>query len=75
MTVVEKHPIPIYSIICPECGSVIEYKKSEVHTCHICCPVCGVSMWADTIRPVRMDYDEKEQELCRGILNIIEKGY
>lgn len=54
MTVVEKKPVPIYEVVCPECKSRIEYKKSEVHTCHITCPVCCVSVWADTIIPVRM---------------------
>ena len=58
MTVIERKPVPIYAVVCPECGSKIEYKKSEVHTCHINCPICGVSIWADTIRPVRMeDYE------------------
>ena len=62
MNVVDRHPIPIYSVVCPECGSVIEYKKSEVYMCHICCPVCGISMWAETVRPVRMDRVKEENE-------------
>ena len=55
MTVIEKNPVPIYREMCPECNSVIEYKASEVHLCHITCPICGTSFWANTIRPVRME--------------------
>jgi len=58
MIVVEKKPIPIYEETCPECKSRIQYRKSEVMTCHITCPVCGVSVWADTIWPVRMEGEE-----------------
>lgn len=53
MTVVERKPIPIYEVDCPECKSKIQYMKSEVYTMHITCPVCGVSVWADTIWPVK----------------------
>lgn len=55
MIVVEKKPVPIYEVECYECKSKIQYKKSEVFTCHITCPVCGVSLWADTIQPARME--------------------
>lgn len=59
MNVVEKKPVPIYEAECSECHSKIQYKKSEVSFCsYIICPVCGVSVWADTIRPVR--YEEGE---------------
>lgn len=58
MNVIDKKPVPIYEAECPECKSKIEYKNSEVHTCHITCPVCGVSFWADAIRPVRMEETE-----------------
>lgn len=58
MTVIDKKPVPIYEVECPECKSKIEYKKSEVHTCHIDCPICGMSIWADAIRPVRMEETE-----------------
>lgn len=59
MTVTEKKPVPIYEVTCDECKSKIQYKKSEVSFCHcIQCPVCGVSLWADTILPVR--YEESE---------------
>ena len=54
MKIVEKKPVPIYESTCPECKSVFRYKKVEVSWLHITCPVCGVSMWADTI-PVEMD--------------------
>lgn len=55
MEVVEKKPVPIYEVVCPECKSKIRYRKSEVYICHIVCPVCGMSIWADTISPVRME--------------------
>ena len=53
MIVIDKKPIPIYESKCHECGSVFRYKKAEVGWgCYITCPVCGVSVWADTINPV-----------------------
>ena len=56
MFIAEKKPVPIYEVKCRECGSVIQYKKSEVSfTSYITCPVCGISIWADTIRPVRYE--------------------
>ena len=55
MTVVDRKPVPIYEVTCPECKSVIQYRGSEVHGCHITCPVCGMSVWADRITPVRME--------------------
>ncbi len=59
MNVIEKKPIPIYQVECQECHSKIQYKKSEVSFCsYITCPVCGVTVWADTIRPVK--YEEGE---------------
>lgn len=58
MEVVDKKPIPIYEVVCDECHSKIQYKACEVSLQHITCPVCGVVLWANTIRPVR--YDEME---------------
>ena len=58
MTVTEKKPVPIYEVECCECKSKIQYRASEVYYCHITCPVCGVSLWASTIQPVR--YEEGE---------------
>ena len=58
MIVVERKPVPIYAVVCPECGSKMEFKKSEVCACHITCPVCGVSTWAETYAPVRMEETE-----------------
>lgn len=55
MTVTDKKPIPIYEVVCHECKSKIQYKAAEVSWCHITCPVCGVSLWANTIAPVRME--------------------
>ena len=58
MIVVEKKPVPIYEVECCECHSKIQYKASEVHLCHIDCPVCGVALWANTLVPVRMEETE-----------------
>ena len=59
MIVVERKPVPIYAVECIECKSRIHYRKSEVaFTSYITCPVCGISNWADTIRPV--GYEEGE---------------
>lgn len=55
MVVTEKKPVPIYEVMCYECKSKILYKKSEVNMCHIQCPVCGVSLWADTIQPKNVE--------------------
>ena len=60
MRVVNKHSVPVYRVECPECESTIEYIKSEVHCCHITCPVCGTSVWADTRIPFCMNSDSKE---------------
>lgn len=61
MNVVERKPVPIYQVTCFECQSKIEYKASEVYWCHITCPVCGTTLWAMTINPVRMEGEEIEQ--------------
>ena len=59
MIVTEKKPVPIYEVECIECKSKIQYRKSEVSfTSYITCPVCGMSIWANTILPVR--YEEGE---------------
>ena len=59
MIVVDRKPVPLYEAECSECHSKIQYRKSEVSFCsYITCPVCGVSVWADTIRPVK--YEESE---------------
>ena len=54
MVIVERKPVPIYEVVCPECGSILEYTASEVSICHITCPVCNVSVWADTTNPVKL---------------------
>ena len=55
MKVADKKPVPVYSLICYECGSEIEYLAAEVSLCHLTCPVCGTSNWANTIRPKRFE--------------------
>ena len=62
MRVLDKKPVPIYTVICHECKSKIEYKAAEVSWCHITCPVCGVGVWANTICPERMDGGEEDGE-------------
>lgn len=63
MEIVEKKPVPIYESTCQECKSVLRYKASEVSLLHITCPVCGSSVWADTISPVnfREIYEAKNE--------------
>lgn len=58
MKVIERKPIPIYEVTCSECKSKIQYKASEVYYFHITCPVCGMSLWANTSSPVRMEKTE-----------------
>ena len=60
MEVVDKKPVPIYEVVCHECKSRIRYKACEVSWCHITCPVCGVSLWADTICAV--DYEPPKED-------------
>lgn len=56
MIVVDRKPVPIYQVTCGECKSIIQYKASEVSLgCFITCPVCGKSLCATPIRPVRME--------------------
>ena len=63
MNVIEKKSIPIYQVECQECHSKIQYKKSEVSFCsNITCPVCGVSIWADTILPVNYENAKIEED-------------
>lgn len=61
MKIVKTNGVPIYEITCEECKSVIRYKACEVAWCQIICPVCGVSLWADTICPVA--YEPKENKV------------
>ena len=55
MEVIKRNPVPIYEVECFECGSIVQYKASEVYYCHITCPVCGTSLWAMTIQPVKYE--------------------
>lgn len=57
MNVVDRKPVPIYETECVECKSKIQYKASEVSLSYIICPVCGMSIWANTIKPVKMEDD------------------
>ena len=60
MTVIDKKPVPLYVKECSECGSTFTYRKVEVHfTGYICCPVCGVSLWANFER-VKDEMGESE---------------
>lgn len=61
MEIIEKKPVPIYEVVCFECGSKIRYQASEVYYCHITCPVCRTSLWAMTILPV--DYKEEADDV------------
>lgn len=56
MIVVEKNPVPIYEAVCGECKSTIQYRAAEVRLgSYITCPVCGKSIYAPTIMPVRWE--------------------
>ena len=59
MEVVDKKPVPIYEVVCHECKSRIQYKACEVSWSHITCPVCGMSLWADRVSPVRYEEVQK----------------
>ena len=60
MKVIDKQPVPIYEVVCYECKSKIQYTASEVSYAHIVCPVCGISLWASTVNPVR--YGELKED-------------
>ena len=65
MESVKINDVPIYEVTCEECKSVIRYKACEVAFCHITCPVCGVSLWANTICPVA--YEPLKKIRCQDI--------
>ena len=50
--VVDRQVVPVYEVECVECHSKIRYTASDVSWCHIQCPVCGISLCANTICPV-----------------------
>lgn len=60
MEIIKEQPIPFYEVTCSECRSVIRYKACEVNFCHITCPVCGVSVWADTVCPIMPELPKEE---------------
>lgn len=62
MQIVERKPVPIYEVICFECGSKIRYQASEVNYSHITCPVCRTLLWAMTISPVAYEDTEPTKE-------------
>ena len=62
MTIVERKPVPIYEVVCFECGSRLRYHASEVHYCHITCPVCNTLLWAMTVSPVDYISDQSLKE-------------
>lgn len=56
MIVVDKKPVPIYEAECGECHSKIQYRAAEVSLgSYITCPVCGKTVWAQTMHPARME--------------------
>ena len=66
MVVFDRKPVPIYELRCAECKSVIWYKAAEISLCHITCPVCGFSNWADAVAPIEMRETEAQKcEDCR----------
>jgi len=65
MEIIERKAVPIYESICPECKSVLQYKKSEVRLGgHITCPVCGETVWGSTINPKK--YIDNSEELLNN---------
>ena len=55
MMVVERKPVPIYEVECEECKSKIQYRRADAPYSRITCPVCGLQIWACSIRPVRYE--------------------
>ena len=62
MKIVKANGVPIYEVTCVECKSVIRYKAREVAFCHITCPVCGISLWANTVCPIAYESQELPEE-------------
>ena len=60
MKVIKREPVPVYEAQCPECNSVLQYRKNEVSNKHITCPVCGISMWASAT-PHKIGYEDTEE--------------
>lgn len=60
MIIVEKKPVPIYESVCEECKSRFQYKRVEVSFGgYIDCPVCGMSVWANLGKPVKMEVEHE----------------
>lgn len=56
VVVIDRKPVPIYETECGECHSIIQYRASEVSLgMFITCPVCGKSVNAFLLSPVRME--------------------
>lgn len=66
MKIIKGQPIPIYEVTCSECKSIIRYRACEVNFCHITCPVCGVSVWADTVRPIIPEPPKEDEDAAKG---------
>ena len=62
MEVVDRKPVPVYEVVCPECQSTIRYKACEVSFSHITCPVCGIPIWASTVCGVSFIVQKEENE-------------
>lgn len=58
----------IVELICPECKSVIEFRKSDVeYLDYLYCPVCGVKIWVSTILVKRYEDEKKEEVVYKPI--------
>lgn len=65
MEIIDRKSIPIYEAICPECKSVLQYKKSELHLGgYLTCPVCGDTVWGSAIKPVK--YMDNSEEMANN---------
>ena len=62
MEIIERKPVPIYENICPECESRFRYRGWEVSNCCITCPVCGISLWANTSIPFAYDPPKEDDD-------------
>lgn len=62
MEIVKANDVPIYEVTCEECKSIIRYKACEVNWHNITCPVCGISLWANTVCPVAYESHEVHEK-------------
>lgn len=68
MEVIDRKPIPIYEVVCPECESTIRYKACEiVDFGAIKCPVCNTRVWVSACFPVAYEGASEQEQTAKWL--------